>query len=120
MVYDVLRTIDLDNSIINAVYDDLFALFRDINMESDADDLIEEIAEELKTNNPFSCEYKGTFCTSPTDTFITIMYELANAKIIAKYPNATICYYASEYNSRFDLDNETYAMGLKEYQKEEE
>ena len=120
MVYDVLRTIDLDQRIINNAYDDLFNLFRDINMEAEADDLIEGLANELKTNNPFSCSYNGTFCASPTDTVIFVMYSLAKAMIMKKYPNVAVSYTVSEYNSTFDIDDETYKIGHDAYIRGEE
>lgn len=107
----VLTDIDFNERHIDNAFEDVYSLLVGINMKEEADNLYTDLTAALTSDNPFVSFYKGTHERTPTDKVIHIIYDLAAAKIMKKFPEAYVKYSVDGYNSTFNVDDDTYKKG---------
>ena len=113
-VYDIFENeFDLDVAYVNETYANVERVMSDLNMNAETWDVIDEVKEELKSNNIF-CLYEPTIEASPTKKMIRILFEHASKAIMNRYPNAIVTYKVSGYNASFEVDRETYKKADRE------
>lgn len=110
----IMSDIDFNEVHINNAFEDVYALLTDINMKDEADSLYDALTDALSTDNPFDRHYKGTYERTPTNKVIHIIYDIATAKIMAKFPEAYVTYSVNGYDSAISVDDETFKKGDKE------
>ena len=112
-MYNLFDCVGVNVSNVNRAFDNVLSWMDDINMASEADDMVDELQSVYAKDNPFDCT-QGNRDYDPTNKMIRLLYEHATATIKRKFPDAIIVCVVDGYNSSFKIDDDTYEKGRAE------